>query len=156
MAYMNQEKKKMLTPKIKAVLKKYGMKGSISVNHHSTLVVTIKEGKLDVVSNYIKVATPEHNTSGSHSVNTYWIEDHYDGEVKAFLSELKDAMNNCDEVQNFDKSDSQSDYFHVGWYIDISIGKWDKPYKLVDDFPKLKKTFTYKKSPSIKPNDLNL
>jgi len=131
MAYMNQEKKKMLTPGIKAVLKKYGMKGSISVNNHSTLVVTIKEGKLDVISNYIKVATPEHNTSGSHSVNTYWIEDHYDGEVKDFLSELKDAMNGeGTEDPNFDKSDSQSDYFHVGWYIDISIGKWDKEYKL--------------------------
>lgn len=130
MAYMNQEKKKMLSLGIKAVLKKYGMKGSISVLHHSTLVVTIKEGKLDVISNYIKVATPEHNTSGSHSVNTHWIEDHYDGEVKDFLSELKDAMNDCDGIQNHDRSDSMTDYFDVGWYIDISIGKWGKEYKL--------------------------
>ena len=24
------------------------------------------------------------------------------------------------------------DYFHVGWYVDVNIGQWDKSYKLVD------------------------
>lgn len=28
----------------------------------------------------------------------------------------------------FDKSDSMTDYFHTAFYIDISIGKWDKAY----------------------------
>jgi len=44
MSYMSQEKKKQLAPAIKAVLKKYGVKGSIGVRHHSSLVVNIKEG----------------------------------------------------------------------------------------------------------------
>ena len=34
MAYVSQEKKKQLAPAIKAVLKKYGMKGSIAVRHN--------------------------------------------------------------------------------------------------------------------------
>jgi hypothetical protein len=29
---------------------------------------------------------------------------------------------------NYDNSDIQSDYFSVGWYIDVNVGKWDKPY----------------------------
>ena len=29
---------------------------------------------------------------------------------------------------NFDNSDPQSDYFSVGWYTDINVGKWNKPY----------------------------
>jgi hypothetical protein len=29
---------------------------------------------------------------------------------------------------NWDKSDIQSDYFNVGWYVDVNIGKWNKPY----------------------------
>jgi hypothetical protein len=31
---------------------------------------------------------------------------------------------------NWDKSDIQTDYFNVGWYIDVNIGKWNKPYTL--------------------------
>ena len=49
MAYMCQTKKKAMAPQIKAVLKKYGMKGSIAVNNHSTLVVNLKEGALDLI-----------------------------------------------------------------------------------------------------------
>jgi len=29
---------------------------------------------------------------------------------------------------NWDKSDIQTDYFNVGWYVDVNIGKWNKPY----------------------------
>ena len=47
MAYISQEDKKALAPAIKAVLKKYGVKGSIAINHHSSLVVNIKSGVLD-------------------------------------------------------------------------------------------------------------
>ena len=115
MAYMNQENKKLLAPKIKAVLKKYGMKGSISIRHHSTLVVTLKQGKIDFADKY---------------VNEYHLDSHHSGIALEFLTELKDAMNNCEQIQNFDKSNSQEDYFHVGWYIDINIGKWDQEYKI--------------------------
>ena len=44
MAYVSQDDKKKLAPAIKAVLKKYKVKASIAVRHHSTLVVNIKEG----------------------------------------------------------------------------------------------------------------
>jgi hypothetical protein len=29
---------------------------------------------------------------------------------------------------NHDNSDSQTDYFDVGWYVDVKVGKWNKPY----------------------------
>jgi hypothetical protein len=32
---------------------------------------------------------------------------------------------------NHDNSDIQTDYFDVGWYIDINIGAWNAPYTLV-------------------------
>ena len=111
MAYMSQEKKSNLTPAIKAVLKKYNMKGSISVNNRSTLVVTLKSGSIDFGQTYAQV-------------NTYWIHDNYTGIAKDFLEELKEVMNDG----NHDRSDSQSDYFDVGWYISINIGSYDKPY----------------------------
>jgi len=29
---------------------------------------------------------------------------------------------------NHDNSDIMTDYFDVGWYISVRLGKWDKPY----------------------------
>ena len=50
MAYVSQEDKKNLAPAIKAVLKKYNVKASIAVRHHSTLVVNIKSSPIDIIS----------------------------------------------------------------------------------------------------------
>ena len=49
MAYVSQAMKKELAPGIKAVLKKYRMKASISVNNHSTICVNIKSGPIDFI-----------------------------------------------------------------------------------------------------------
>ena len=125
MAYMSQEKKKELAPKIKAVLKKYGVKGSISVSHHSNLVVRLKEGKVDLYGEYLN----GDNWCGSHgsdSVNTYHLDSHFTGKSLVFLKELHAAMMDG----NWDKSDVMTDYFNVGWYTDIVLGKRmdGKPY----------------------------
>tara|TARA_B100001093_G_scaffold127946_1_gene120423 strand:+ start:449 stop:796 length:348 start_codon:yes stop_codon:yes gene_type:complete len=113
MAYMSQENKKTLAPAIKAVLKEYGMKGSIAVDNSSTLVVNLKEGHIDFGSK-------------NDSVNTYWIDKHYTGIAQQFLNELKDAM----MTGNYNNSDIMTDYFDVGWYIEINVGKWNKEYVL--------------------------
>ena len=124
MAYVSQEMKKELAPQIKAVLKKYGMKGSLAVRHHSSLVCNIKSGKLDILG---ALGASEYQRDYVQ-VNPYWIEENYDdAEVVAFLSELKDAM----EGPNFFcHDDSMTDYFHRSHYIDINVGQFNKPYIL--------------------------
>ena len=124
MAYISQEKKKELAPKIKAVLKKYGVKGSISISHHSNLVVRLKEGKVDLYGE--KTSPSWCGSHGSDSVITYWINAHHPGKSRDFLNELKAAMNDG----NWDKSDAMTDYFNVGWYSDIVVGNNSagKPY----------------------------
>lgn len=112
MAYVSQEKKAQLAPAIRAVLKKYDMKASISVRHHSSLVVTIKSGNIDFGDGYIQV-------------NEYWINEHYTGTARDFLTELLQAMKGPDY---FCEDDAQTDYFHRSHYTDINIGRWDKPY----------------------------
>ena len=113
MAYMNQEKKKKLAPKIKEILKKYNMKGTLSVDNYSTLNLNLKSGSIDF---------------GTDQINEYWYQDHFkdNPEALAFLSEVITAMNNG----NFDHSEPMTDYFHVGWYSSVRLGKWDKPYIL--------------------------
>lgn len=135
MAYMSQERKAQLAPAIKAICKKHGVKASIAVRHHSTLMVTIKQGSIDFIGNFNRVCAanprpahlPFQPATKSIDVNTYWFQEHFDGDALAFLQELIAAMNNG----NHDRSDIQTDYFDVGWYVDVSIGRWDKPYELV-------------------------
>lgn len=132
MAYIDQDKKAELAVGIKAVLKKYGMRGTISIRHHMALVVTVKSGSLDIIGNWyetgIKNGDFDNNKEKPTSldVNYYYIEEHYTGLVKDFLLELKGAMLGCGW---YDNSDIMSDYFDTAWYIDINIGKWDKPYE---------------------------
>tara|TARA_R100000234_G_scaffold83757_1_gene53112 strand:+ start:179 stop:607 length:429 start_codon:yes stop_codon:yes gene_type:complete len=116
MAYMNQEKKKRLAPAIKEVLKKHNMKGTLSVQNYSQLTLTLKSGSIDF---------------GTDQINEYWYKDHFadNPAALAFLSEVIPAMN----AENFDKSDIMTDYFHVGYYISVKIGSYDKPYELIAD-----------------------
>ena len=128
MAYVSQELKSKLAPTIKAICKKYGVKASLAVNNHSTLVLNVKSGKVDFVGDY--GSTPESRADAEKfgiQVNPYWYKEHFSGQALKFLSEVIPAMNNG----NHDNSDIQTDYFDVGWYIDINIGKWNKPYALV-------------------------
>ena len=119
MAYVSQKDKAKLAPEIKKVLSKYGMKGSISIRHHSTLVVTLQSGAIDF-GEYT-------HGDGYIQVNVYHIERHYKGKAQKFLTELLAAMKGPGW---FDKSDSMTDYFHVKHYCDINVGKWNKPYFL--------------------------
>jgi len=132
MAYMSQERKAEIAPVVKAILKKYNVKGSLSVRNHMTLCLTIKSGPIDFIEDYLAGTAPGDSAdyvrkSGSLQVNTYWVDNNFPGESRKFLTEVVAAMNGG----NWDESDIQSDYFNVGWYVDVSIGNWNKPYILV-------------------------
>lgn len=123
MAYMNQERKNLLAPAIKAVLKKYGIKATLSVDRHS-LSLNIKSGPIDFFADCVSNAN---NPGGYMQVNTHWTDEHYTGVARSFLREVIDAM----KVGNWDRSDSMSDYFDVGWYVHVNVGKWNKPYAYI-------------------------
>ena len=140
MAYVSQELKAKLAPSIRAVCKKYGIKASVAVRNHSTLVLNIKQGSIDFIENYIETDKVKDycNYMGvadvasirkdqSLDVNPYHYRDHFSGRARKFLIEVMSIMNDG----NWDKSDSQTDYFNVGWYVDVNIGRWNKPYALV-------------------------
>lgn len=130
MAYMNQEKKAELAPRIKEILRKHQLKGSLGVHHHSTLVLNIASGPIDFIGNLNRVAASKNNreftpAKDSLDVNPYWYREHFDGEALAFLSEVIPVMNDG----NHDRSDMMTDYHDVGWYVTVKIGRWDKPYE---------------------------
>ena len=119
MAYVSKEDKKELAPAIKAVLAEFGVKGTIRVCHHSTLVVTLRK---------IPVGLFTPKEIANNDVNVYWIDEHFTGTAKKFLTELLAAMKGD---KWFDNTDSSIDYFHTAWYNDIKIGEWNKPVEVI-------------------------
>ena len=127
MAYVSQEMKKELAPAIKAVLKKYRMKGSIAVNNHSTLEVNLSEGYVDCISKGERIL----GLGGvSKNVNVYHIDEWYEGVAKNFLNELLNAMKG---PKYFNNDDAMTDYFSRSHYTDINVGKWNKEFKLLKE-----------------------
>ena len=112
MAYISQDDKAKRAPGIKAVLKKYGIKGTIGIRNHSELVVNIQSGAIDFGKDYIQV-------------NYYHIDRNYSEAAAAFLHELVDAMKGD---RWYNHSDAQTDYYDVAFYLSINVGNWNKPY----------------------------
>ena len=121
MAYFSQERKALLSPAIKKLCKEYGVKASLSVHHHSTFVINISAGDIDFFGDCRDKRSDDYMT-----INHYWYQDHFTGKSLEFLNKLVPLM----MVGNHDNSDIMTDYFDVGWYIDINIGRWNKPYQL--------------------------
>jgi hypothetical protein len=125
---MNQQTKAKIAPKVKEILKRYGVKGTLSVSNHSTLNLKITEGRIDFIGNHN--AVDSYRTGGTRpatnylNVNPYWYQEHFTGEALQFLTEIMGAMNDG----NHDNSDPMTDYFDVGWYISVEIGTWNKGY----------------------------
>lgn len=136
MAYVSKEMKAKAAPVIKALLKKYGLKGSLSVRNHSTLTLTVSQGAIDFIGNFNSTCQrqPRYNdrqfipAEKSIQVNTYWAHEHFSGKAAEFLGKAIQALKGPDY---FDESDAMTDYFHCSHYIGINIGRWDKPYALV-------------------------
>lgn len=136
MAYVSQQLKAKLAPKIKAICKKYGIKASLAVSGgKSTLVLNVSSGKIDFLESFNRLGMaefrPEHlkfvPETNCIDVNPFHYQKHFDGVALKFLKEVIPAM----RVGNWDNSDLQTDYFDVGWYIDVNIGKWNKPYAII-------------------------
>ena len=148
MAYISQEEKKEFAPAIKAVLKKYGMKGTLGIRHHSTLVCRITKGDLDIIgcNNKSTMQSTRFYDNNVYDlrgkmerlkeqyidVNPHWIEENYrsDTRVISFLKELKTAM---EGPRYFNEDDSMTDYFHRSHYTDIMVGSWCKPYECTNE-----------------------
>ena len=127
MAWMSQAKKKVIAANLKEAMKGTGMKYSLAVRNHSTLVLTFISGPVDFRKDFTeRVRDINPNEPYHYSVNPYWFTEHLQGKS---LDIVKKAYT-CLMDGNHDRSDIQTDYFDVGWYVDINVGTWDKPYQV--------------------------
>jgi hypothetical protein len=115
MAWMNQEKKAAISAELKKVMPK-SWKYSLSVRNHSTLVLTIRSAPIDLTKGQPNI-----------NVNHYWLDKQFSGDLLVQFVKIRNAMN----TGNWDHSDAMTDYFDVGHYVDIKVGDWDKPFKVM-------------------------
>lgn len=114
---------KIVNQKIREDLKKELPNLSFSVQ---------KDGRriyLTLVSGNFKPfkALTDAEEKGYAQVNQYYIEDN-----ESLTDTAKDVMKKVKDITNrynYDKSDIQSDYFDVNFYLHLYIGSYDKPYQ---------------------------
>lgn len=116
-----------------------GWKFSVTKHHHSRLNVAILAAPIDFLS-VEAMARPMHHVNISHeqavadvkacgttAVNHYYLADNWQGDaLKALQGITKICMDG-----NHDNSDAGSDYFDVGWYFNLKIGQYDKPFVVI-------------------------
>lgn len=137
MAYMSQERKKEIAVNVKKVAKAYGFTGrevTVGVHHHSTLVVNIFGGPLDLIGDeqlhrdeYARMRGEQsYPVDGYLQVNEYHCEKNaVDPVIKRFYGDLLAAIKSTGYYNN---SDAMIDYFDHDFYISINVGRWDRDY----------------------------
>ena len=124
MAFVDQAKKSRIAAQRKKVIPQ-GWKYSLAVRNHSTIVCTIASAPFELIkackgSEYFNPETATHCSINPYH-NAAQVEDECVADV---LCLVLDALN----TDNHNRSDSQTDYFDVGHYVDLQIGRWNKPF----------------------------
>jgi hypothetical protein len=121
MAYITTAEVKIIRNDLKAKYPaKKGWKFSVRQKDHSSLHVDILQAPLQMIEEGTK-----------KTINHHWLDDVDVSEES--LSIIKDIVEISNKT-NFDKSDIQSDYFNVGYYFNMNIGNWDKPFHYAEGY----------------------
>jgi len=117
MAYISTEQVKSIRDQIKSAYPRY--KWSVSRRHHSTVVIVLQESDLPIET--------------KHQVNQYWYktDEKLDDKSKKVISRVLDICNSVERCYDRNAGDVGADYGDSTYFIDMDIGKWDKPHKII-------------------------
>lgn len=117
MAHIRKEQVNEKREKLKQMFPtSQGWKFSIRTKHFSTIVVTILKAPINLLEGQ--------DVKYKNIHNQHRIESEFKEEIKEVLTEMFKIINNG----NYNNSDTYTDYFDVGFYVDFSIGAWDKDF----------------------------
>ena len=114
MSYINQATKSEIATELKKIVPKT-WKWSLSIKHHSTLVFTVSSAP---------AADMGEHDGKDVQVNHYYPEKYFSAATLPIVQKIIEAMN----AKNYCNSDSQRDYFDVGYYVNFNLGRWNKPF----------------------------
>lgn len=128
MAYITQQQKTAIGAELKKVVPK-GWKYTLAIRDHSTIVFNLASAPVDILAALQK--NSEHVRDYAQ-VNHYHIDSVLKGsdELIAVFSKIRDTLKGPDF---FDNSDAQRDHFDVAHYININVGRFDRPFKYLPE-----------------------
>ena len=116
MAYISTEEVKVIREELKKNFpSRLGWKLSIVRRDYLSLSISIIQAPFELRND---------QNNAYEQVNQYWIESR---ENKQSIPPLKKIFEIANK-NNYNRSDVQSDYFDVGYYLNISIGHFGKPF----------------------------
>lgn len=127
MAYINKEEIAAIRKELKAAFP--DVKFSVRNRHHSTADITVVSTKGDRYG-LVEVLGGEKYCG----INEYYIQENFSENKAArdFLAKVNEIAHNAPGraggKEFYDNSDSMTDYFDVAFYVNISVGRWDKPF----------------------------
>jgi hypothetical protein len=134
---MSQEKKAKIAAALKGVVPK-DWKYSLAVDNHSTLVFTVSAGPKGPLERPAYVGYDgQHHEAGMVSgayrqINKYHLDKCFPkGPVLEAAQKIMATINEAGG--NYDNSDLMTDYHDVGFYVDFNVGRWNKPFKVIEE-----------------------
>lgn len=131
MAYMNQDKKRVIKAALDKIAKPLGIKYSLRVRNNMTIVCTITAAPIDFIGNFAAVTGDKFKINGAPldhiTVNPYWYDDHFTGKPREIIGQLVNALK---AAGHYDNSNAMIDYFDTAYYYDLNIGEYGRPFKL--------------------------
>lgn len=125
MAYMYKELKNEIVAEVKKVLPK-NWKASFAIRNLSTIVMTISKADF-VLEDFVK-CTDMHKKYGHMELNVHNLDKCAKSEeLNQIFKKIGEALN----CKNHDNSDAMTDYFDVGYYVDIQIGSYKKSFTTI-------------------------
>lgn len=121
MALMTKEHKAQIAEALKTVVPA-DWKYSLAIKDHQAVCMTIRSAPIDLPAAAGRAGCEE------MQLNPYVnpAETFKDPELAAIFGRIKDALN----LGNHDHSDTMCDIFDVGHYVELLIGRYDKPFQL--------------------------
>ena len=140
MAYISTEEVKVIREELKKKFpSRLGWKLSIVRRDYLSLSISIIQAPFELRND---------QNNAYEQVNQYWIESR---ENKQSIPPLKKIFEIANK-NNYNRSDVQSDYFDVGYYLNISIGHFGKPFTPNEATNTQELSATHLLNLTIKPN----
>jgi hypothetical protein len=118
MAYISTEEVAAIREELQQVFpRKQSWIISVRRENYSSVNIVIKQSPIEL---------REDPSKAYETINHYFIEK----KQNKVAGELLQIMYDISNKNNYDRSDTQSDYFDVGFYFSMSIGSWDKTFKV--------------------------
>ena len=139
MAYISTDDVKHIRNTLKKELPQY--KFSVVRDHTSSVTIALMKGPAfkdyEYFDRYNNVTKTANLSDGEHhQINQFHLEDFYGKENAEILGKI-DTISRTAPAKNggkvwYNDSDIQTDYFDIAYYVHINVGKWNKPYEIVE------------------------